>query len=465
MINSVILAGGVGSRLWPLSRKLYPKQFQNLVNEDSLFQNTLQRLNELDINKNIIVCNNEHRFIVAEQLHQIDKNGEIILETEGKNTAPAIALAAFNSQDDDILLVLPSDHHIKDIQAFQQTIKKAIPYAKKDYFVTFGIKPTSAQTGYGYIKGSDVLEEEIYKIDKFVEKPDKKTAQKYLKEGSYTWNSGMFMFKASTYLKTLKEQENLMFNFVQQSFESAVKDLDFIRPEKKYWEKIIGNSIDYAVMEKVDNAIVVSLDCGWSDLGAFDSLYELQEKDKNNNIILGDVINFNTTNSYINATNRLVATIGLNDCLVVETKDSVLVANKNNAQDIKKVVQQLEKNNRDEIITHKKVYRPWGCYESMSDKKHYQVKHIFIKSGAKLSLQKHKKRAEHWVVIKGIANVFLDLEEKILKENESIYIPMGSVHSLENKQKEDLEIIEVQTGDYFGEDDIERLEDIYGRIK
>lgn len=463
MIHSVILAGGFGSRLWPLSRKLYPKQFQNLINEYSLFQNTLQRLENLNIDKNIVVCNNEHRFIVAEQLKSINKTANIILEPNGKNTAPAIALAAFNSQPDDILLVLPSDHNIKDIKAFQQAIKKAIPYAQKNNFVTFGIKPTSAQTGYGYIKGKQPLEEGVNKISTFVEKPNQKIAQQYLEEGSYTWNSGMFMFKTSTYLNTLNEQENLMFNNIKQSFENGSKDLDFIRPNEKQWNKIIGNSIDYAVMEKVNNAIVVSLDCEWSDLGAFDSLYQLQKKDKNNNIIQGDVISFNTQNSYINATNRLVATIGLDNCLVVETKDSVLVANKNNAQDIKKIVQQLEKNSRNEMIIHKKVYRPWGYYESMGDAKHYQVKHIFIKSGAKLSLQKHKKRAEHWVVVKGVAHIFYGEKEKVLKKNESIYIPIGKIHSLENKQKEDLEIIEVQTGNYFGEDDIERLEDIYGR--
>jgi mannose-1-phosphate guanylyltransferase/mannose-6-phosphate isomerase len=462
----VILSGGSGSRLWPLSRKNKPKQFLTLFNDSSMFQSTLTRLNGLDsLEAPLIVCNNEHRFMVAEQLQEIglDASG-IILEPCARNTAPAIALAALKAMDkgeDPLLLVLAADHLISDVAAFHKAIEQARILAEQDKLVTFGIQPQSAHTGYGYIEAEE--KSQPSSVKRFIEKPDLATAESYLSAGNFFWNSGMFLFKASAYIKELARFSPEMLSACKQSLEKAVIDLDFVRVDPELFEQSPSDSIDYAVMEKTDKAMVVPLDAGWSDVGSWSSLWEAFSRDADQNVLIGDVLVENVHNAYIHSENRLVTVLGLDDVIVVETHDAVMVAHKDQAQKVKTIVEELTRQNRKEVETHRKCYRPWGNYDSVDMGDRFQVKRILVNPGASLSLQMHYHRAEHWVVVSGTAEVTRDDEVMLLGENESTFIPLGSVHRLRNPGRVPLEIIEVQSGAYLEEDDIIRLQDTYNR--
>ena len=469
MITPVILSGGSGTRLWPLSRKLHPKQLLPLLNQTSLLQDTINRLDGLEgIESTVVICNEEYRFMVAEQVHatSIDSRA-IILEPIGRNTAPAIALAAFNAlltNEDAVLLVLPADHDIKSVSEFHKAIKAGLQQAQKGHFVTFGIVPDAPETGFGYIKAaSTVAVNEAAGIEKFVEKPDIDTATQYLKEGGYYWNSGMFMFKASEYLKALDEFAPEIYRASENAMNAANRDMDFIRVGIEEFKKCPADSIDYAVMEKVSNAVVIPVDIGWSDVGSWSALHDIGDQDENNNILIGDTKCVSTTNCYVRAETKLVTTLGIEDIIIVDTEDALLVANKNQVQGIKEIVEALRDENRNEVILHKRVCRPWGCYQGIDHADRFQVKRITVNPGAILSLQLHHHRAEHWVIVSGTAKVTKGEDEFILTENESIYIPLGTKHRLENIGQIPLELIEVQTGSYLGEDDIVRFEDIYGR--
>lgn len=462
----VILSGGSGSRLWPLSRKNKPKQFLTLFNDSSMFQSTLTRLNGLDsLEAPLIVCNNEHRFMVAEQLQEIglDANG-IILEPCARNTAPAIALAALKAMDngeDPLLLILAADHLISDVVAFHKAIEQAQILAEQDKLVTFGIQPQSAHTGYGYIEAEE--KSQPSSVKRFIEKPDLATAESYLSAGNFFWNSGMFLFKASAYIKELARFSPEMLSACKQSLEKAVIDLDFVRVDPELFEQSPSDSIDYAVMEKTDKAMVVPLDAGWSDVGSWSSLWEAFSRDADQNVLIGDVLVEDVHNAYIHSENRLVTVLGLDDVIVVETHDAVMVAHKDQAQKVKTIVEELTRQNRKEVETHRKCYRPWGNYDSVDMGDRFQVKRILVNPGASLSLQMHYHRAEHWVVVSGTAEVTRDDEVMLLGENESTFIPLGSVHRLRNPGRVPLEIIEVQSGAYLEEDDIIRLQDTYNR--
>jgi len=466
MIVPIILSGGSGTRLWPLSRKLHPKQFIDLVNDTTLFQDTILRLPK-DTDNPLIICNEEHRFLAAEQLRQIDKESNgIILEPIGKNTAPAIALAALkfiNNGEDPLLLVLSADHLIKNIDAFHQSIEVAEKLAENDKLVTFGIVPNKAETGYGYIKANIDNTADYYKIQSFTEKPNEENAKKYLDSGNYLWNSGMFMFKASIYLQELEKFEPEILASCKKSCQTEYKDKDFIRLNNDEFFQCPEQSVDYAVMEHTKDGVVVPLDANWSDIGSWDALWDAKNKDKNGNVSEGDVILDGTKNTYAYSSNRLVSVIGVSDLVIVDTNDALLVTDKNYSQNIKNVVNQLKQDSRTEADNHRKVFRPWGYYDSIDADNGFQVKRILVNPGAKLSLQKHEHRAEHWVVVKGVAKVTCGDKTFSLNENQSTYIPKGEVHRLENTEKIDLEIIEIQTGDYLGEDDIIRLEDDYQR--
>ncbi len=468
MIVPVILSGGSGTRLWPLSRKLYPKQFISLVNDTTLFQDTIMRLPN-EVSEPLIICNEAHRFIVAEQLRQIKSNNKgIILEPLGKNTAPAIAIAAMsllNKKEDPILLVLSADHLIDNNNKFSDSIKIASAIAKEGKMVAFGVQPTRPETGYGYIEvvKSANTEDSHYNITSFTEKPNIEIAQDYLNSGNYYWNSGIFVFKASVYLKELQKYEPEIYDICKKACINAPKDLDFIRLDNKEFNKCPEKSIDYAVMEKTSVGVVVPFDGSWSDIGSWEALWDSKLKDKNNNVREGDVVLNKVQNSYIHSSNRLVAVNDLSDLVIVDTQDALLVSSKRNSQDIKNIVLKLKNDSRSETDNHRKVYRPWGYYDSIDSGKGFQVKRIFVNPGAKLSLQKHKKRSEHWVIVKGIALITCGDKVFQLKENQSTYIPKGQVHRLENHENEPLEIIEIQTGNYLGEDDIIRIEDEYQR--
>ncbi|VVH58376.1 Mannose-1-phosphate guanylyltransferase (GDP) (EC [uncultured Gammaproteobacteria bacterium] len=464
-IIPVILSGGHGTRLWPLSRKQYPKQYLPLVGDNTMLQETILRLNGLDNLANpIIVCNAEHRFLVAEQCQQINiSNPTILLEPVGRNTAPAIAAAAlqaFKITDNGVLLVLSADHVIEDINAFHQAIDSALKQANDNKLVTFGIVPTDANTGYGYIKSL-----KNGQVEAFVEKPDLQTAQSYLKQGNYLWNSGMFMFQSQTLIDEFTMHSPNIVSAVSDAVNNATQDLDFIRLEKQAFELSPSNSIDYALMEKSNNVVVVPLDAGWSDIGSWSALYDIGMKDDNGNVVKGDVITQDTVNTYINANHHMVATIGVQDLVIVDTPNATLVSTRDKAQEVKKIVQQLQKQDREEQSFHRKVYRPWGWYDTIDTGEYFQVKRLHINSGAKLSLQKHNHRAEHWVVVNGIATVTKGDAVLTLNKGESTYVPLGVIHALENNTDEPLEIIEVQSGMYLGEDDIVRFEDIYGRVE
>jgi len=469
MITPVIMAGGSGSRLWPLSRSLYPKQFLALTGKQTMLQETVQRLVELEVACPLVICNEEHRFIVAEQLREINKTGSIILEPVGRNTAPAIALASevlnnLDQENDPLLLVLAADHVIQDQTAFTYAVNQAIPLAEQGKLVTFGIVPTEAHTGYGYIKrGESVGNSDGYNVNKFVEKPDEQTASHYLESGEYYWNSGIFLFKASRYLQELQKYRPDIFDACKKSLENTTQDNDFIRLDSEAFSVCPDESIDYAVMEKTQDAVVVPLDAGWNDIGAWSALWEVNDKDENGNTTSGDSILQDTSNSLIHGSERLVTTIGLDNIVIVDTKDALLVACKDKVQDVKKIVEKLKKEKRPEFKIHREVYRPWGKYDSIDNGERYQVKRITVKPGEKLSIQMHHHRAEHWVVVSGTAKVTNGDKTFLLTENESTYIPIGVTHALENPGKLPLEMIEVQSGSYLGEDDIVRFEDLYGR--
>lgn len=473
----IVLSGGSGTRLWPLSRSLYPKQFLALAGSRTMLQDTLARLEGItELGQPIIVCNEEHRFIVAEQLRQSEtKAAAIVLEPQGRNTAPAIAVSALTAMqqgDDPLLLVLAADHVIADVEAFQAAVATARKAAETGALVTFGIVPTHAETGYGYIEQSgpdqsdtgSELPRGIQPVARFVEKPDLATAQAYVESGRYLWNSGMFMFRASALVAELELFAPEIMTACNAALAGAKADLDFLRLDAQAFATSPDNSIDYAVMEKTDKAVVVPLDAGWSDVGSWNTLWEVSEKNSNGNVIKGDVLTVNTHDSYLHSANgRLIATVGINDLVVVDTEDAVMVAHKEQVQQVKQIVDILKAGGRKEAAQHRVVYRPWGCYDSIDNGTRYQVKRITVKPGAKLSVQMHHHRAEHWIVVSGTARVLNGDKEVLLTENQSIYIPVGVVHALENPGKIPLELIEVQSGAYLGEDDIVRFEDKYGR--
>ncbi len=462
MIKAVLLAGGSGTRLWPLSRATHPKQFLALNGEDTMLQATMKRLEGLNIESSVTICNEEHRFFVAEQLREINKLGSIILEPIGRNTAPAIALAAFAAEDDPLLLVLAADHVIQDQSAFTQAVTEAIPLAEDGVLVTFGIVPNEPHTGYGYVKKGQQVNGGFV-VDRFVEKPSKDVAQKYLDSGGYLWNSGMFLFRASRYLEELRKYRSDIFDACEASMVSAVPDLDFIRIDKSKFLACPSDSVDYAVMEKTTDAVVIPMDAGWSDIGSWSSLWDISEKDGDGNSIHGDAIVHETYNSYVKTDGKLVAAIGVNDLVIVSTKDVLMVAHKDNVQEVSNFTTKLKAESRSEWKLNREVFRPWGKYDAIDRGDRYQVKRITVKPGAKLSLQLHHHRSEHWVVVCGAAKVTNGENTFLLAENESTYIPAGIVHALENPGKVDLELIEVQSGSYLGEDDIVRINDIYGR--
>jgi mannose-1-phosphate guanylyltransferase len=428
-----------------------------------MLQSTIKRLEGLDVSSSVTICNEEHRFFVAEQLREIDKLGSIILEPVGKNTAPAIALSAITADDDPLLLVLAADHVIRDEVAFTSAVNKALPLAESGKLVTFGIVPNEAHTGYGYIKMGD-KDGSGFVVDKFVEKPSIDVARDYIDSGSYLWNSGMFLFKASRYLEELEKFRPDIYECCVASADELVSDLDFLRVNKEVFEKCPSESIDYAVMEKTTDAVVVPMDAGWSDIGSWSSLWDISEKDQEGNVTHGDVITHNTKDCYVRTDSKLVAAVGLDDIVIVDTKDALMVAHKDSVQDAKLIAQKLKTEERCEWELHREVYRPWGKYDSIDSGKRYQVKRITVRPGAKLSVQMHHHRAEHWIVVSGSAKVTNGEKTFLLAENESTYIPVGVIHALENPAENDLELIEVQSGPYLGEDDIVRFDDIYGRV-
>ncbi len=462
----IILSGGSGTRLWPLSRKMYPKQFLSLLHDQTMLQMTLSRLDGLEHTAPTVVCNNEHRFIVAEQARQIGiEDLSIILEPFGKNTAPAIAVAAIHAAglvDNPILLVLSADHEISNEKAFCDAVTQAQPLAEAGKLVTFGIVPADAATDYGYIKRGNP-EDGGFIVDEFVEKPDRTTAEEYLAAGDYYWNSGMFMFKAQAYLDELEKFNPDMVAHCRQAVGNLREDIGFLRLEPVAFGECESDSIDYAVMENTDLARVVPLDAGWSDIGSWSSLWEQGDKDDLGNTTHGDVITTDTKNSFVHAESRLVATVGVKNLVIVETHDAVLVANKDKAKEVKQIVEQLRQQRREEENFHRIVYRPWGSFDSVDEGDRYKVKRITVNPGARLSKQMHHHRAEHWVVVRGMARVFRNDEIFDLHENESIFIPLGAIHYIENPGIIPLDIIEVQSGSYLGEDDIVRFDDIYGR--
>ncbi|SFP66838.1 mannose-1-phosphate guanylyltransferase/mannose-1-phosphate guanylyltransferase / mannose-6-phosphate isomerase [Nitrosomonas cryotolerans] len=473
-IHPVILSGGSGTRLWPLSRTVYPKQLLSLIGKETLLQATLARANALSNSQApILVCNSEHRFLIREQCEGIAISpAAIYLEPVGRNTAPAIALAAFHLADTNenaMMLVLPADHVIDDQASFAEAVETAALTAQDGYLVTFGVVPHTPETGYGYIKAGEAISFATptalipSRVQSFFEKPDQETAQAYLKEGGYTWNSGMFVFTAKHYLQELQRHRPDIFAAAQKAWQEKITDLGFIRPCKDTFTDCPSDSIDYAVMQVTDRAAVVPAQFGWSDVGSWDSLWQVSTKDENGNIAKGDTYIADTKNSYIRAESRLVSVIGLEGIVVVETADAVLVMHKSKAQQIKGAIQHFEANNRKEHLEHLRIYRPWGWYEGIDQGKRFQVKRIMVKPGEKLSLQMHHHRAEHWIVVSGTAKVTIDGKETLIAENQSTYIPLGHTHRLENPGKMDLHIIEVQSGAYLGEDDIVRFDDCYGR--
>ena len=466
MILPIIMAGGSGTRLWPLSRGNYPKQFLSLSGDKTMLQETLVRLDGLSHSPAMLICNEEHRFIAAEQVRQLGvEHSGIFLEPVGRNTAPAIALAAFKAienNQDPLLLVLAADHVIENISAFQASVEQASILAEQGKLVTFGITGNKPETGYGYIKRG-VPHQTGFVVDSFVEKPDLATAKTYIESGEYYWNSGMFLFKASGYLNELKTFRPDIYKACELAMQVQNDDMDFVRVDKVAFESCPDESIDYAVMEHTKDAVVVPMDAGWSDVGGFAALWEVSNKDENGNAFNGDVKAVDTKNTLVLGDDKLIATVGVKDLVIVSTKDAVLVAHKSESQKVKAIVQQLKNEQRSEVTFHREVYRPWGKYDSVDSGERFQVKRITVKPGAKLSVQMHHHRAEHWIVVSGTAKVHLDGTEQYLTENESVYIPITAVHALENPGKVDLELIEVQSGSYLGEDDIVRFEDRYGR--
>lgn len=472
----VIMAGGSGSRLWPLSRVLYPKQFLCLKGDLTMLQATVCRLNGVQCESPVVICNEQHRFIVAEQLRELNKLTEnIILEPAGRNTAPAIALAALAAQRnspnaDPLMLVLAADHVIQNEEAFREAVRAAMPFAESGKLVTFGIVPDQPETGYGYIRRGEVVNPEqnvdavAFSVAQFVEKPNLETARAYVNTGEYYWNSGMFLFRAGRYLEELAKYRPDILRACEKAMSVVDPDLDFIRVDEAAFLACPDESVDYAVMEKTADAVVVPMDAGWSDVGSWSSLWEISNRTPEGNVHHGDVISHNTENSYVYAESGLVTTVGVKDLVVVQTKDAVLIADRNHVQDVKKVVEQIKHDGRREHHIHREVYRPWGKYDSIDEGERYQVKRITVKPGEGLSLQMHHHRAEHWIVVAGTAKVTINDEITLLGENESIYIPLGATHCLENPGKIPLDLIEVRSGAYLEEDDVVRFADRYGRV-
>ena len=466
-ITPVLLCGGVGSRLWPVSRQGRPKQYLNLIGDTSMLQQTLTRIESLAQTSPIIVCNEEHRFLVAEQVRQLGLTSPtIILEPEGKNTAPAIALAALAAGASDPeanLLVLPADHYVGKPAALIDAIEKAASASSQGKLVTFGLVPSRPETGYGYIKRGEALAPDVYVLEQFVEKPDQPTAEGYIASGDYVWNSGMFMFTAARFLDSLAEFQPEMAQICAQAMEQAERDMDFIRPDAEAFASCPSDSIDYAVMEHTPEGAVVSLDCDWSDIGAWSALWEAGDQDAAGNVTQGDVVLNKTQNSYVRSQSRLVTITGVKDLVVVETADAVMVADRHSVQGVKDIVHSLKASGRSEVDIHQRVFRPWGWYESLTSGDGFQVKRLIVNPGQHLSLQLHHHRAEHWVVVRGIAKVVNGDSELILSADQSTYIPLRVKHRLSNPGPEVLELIEVQSGSYLGEDDIVRFDDVYGR--
>ena len=469
LIVPVILSGGSGSRLWPLSRKALPKQLLALVGRKTMIQETVSRVRGAAFAAPIVISGQEHRFLIAEQLRADGiSNASIILEPAGRNTAPAAAIAALKiveNNPDGLLLLMPSDHVVNDGKAFLAAVAAAADAARQGALVTFGIKPSAPETGYGYIKiGNPIADiEGVFAVEQFVEKPDRATAEGYLVSGCYFWNSGMFLFSAKTFLAEMKRLEPRMLACCIDALAHAHRDMDFIRLGQPAFLACPSQSIDYAIMEHASNAVVVPVDMGWNDVGSWQSLWDISEHTEDGNAILGDVVTEKSRNSYIRSEGPLVAAVGVENLVIVATKDAVLVSHRDASQDVKKIVEQLEAGKRDLHMFHAVVHRPWGSYESIDAGERFQVKRIVVKPGAKLSLQMHHHRAEHWVVVSGTALVTCGEKQVMLQENESIYIPLGSKHRLENPGKVPLHLIEVQSGSYLGEDDIIRFEDTYGR--
>lgn len=468
MITPIILSGGGGTRLWPLSRTHFPKQYWPLVNEKTLLQETALRLAATtQFHQPLVICNQEHRFLVAEQLREINLTpSHIVLETESHNTAPAIAIACLLQADpDELLLVLPADHVIQNTQAFHAAVDLARTVAEQGKIVTFGIEPNHPETRYGYIERGAAVDNNkaVFKVSRFIEKPDLNTAQKFLADKNYYWNSGIFLFKTSTMLTELERLHPEILKGCRTAIAHAKQDLDFLRIDSKAIVSDASLSIDYAVMEHTPHAVVVPVDMEWSDVGSWDALWAISEKDVAGNTIVGDVITHDVQNAYIRSDNQLVSILGLDNVIVVATDDAVLVANKERVHQIKTIVEQLKLQNRKELNTHKRVYRPWGYYQHIDCGKRFQVKRIMVKPNEKTSTQIHYHRSEHWVVVEGIAKVTRGDETLLIHENESVYLPMGMKHRIENPGKIPLHLIEVQSGSYLGEDDIVRIEDAYGR--
>ncbi|NOY52992.1 MAG: mannose-1-phosphate guanylyltransferase/mannose-6-phosphate isomerase [Deltaproteobacteria bacterium] len=465
----VILAGGSGTRLWPMSREFYPKPMLPLLGENTLLQETVRRLDGIQgIAGPLFVCNEEHRFLVAEQVRKSGREPAcILLEPKGRNTAPALTLAALFLLEQDpeaMMAIMPADHVIAGRKKFCDTVRQGLPLAEKGELVTFGVVPERPETGYGYIrKGKPVKGTTASKVGEFVEKPDLQKAEEYLAAGEYLWNSGIFLMKASRWIAELKQYRPDIEKMCRKASARSHQDGDFYRVDKEAFLSCPSDSIDYAVMEKTDRAAVLPLDAGWSDVGDWSSLYEIAEKDEQGNVLRGDVVALDTRDSLLMSQSRFLATVGLEKMVVIETADAVLVADKKKAQDVKQVVKWLKENKREEYRIHRKVYRPWGAYEGVDAGERFQVKRLSVKPGAQLSLQKHYHRAEHWIVVRGTARITVGEKVFVLTENQSTYIPLGEMHRLENPGTIPLEIIEVQSGSYLGEDDIERFADVYDR--
>ena len=469
MLIPVILSGGSGTRLWPVSRRNLPKQFLRLSGEGTLFQQTVERTLLLpEVTAPIVVASDDHRFLAADQLHEAGvTQAAIVLEPLARNTAPAIALAALKALEQDpdaVLLVLPADHLIGEPDTFRAVVAQALPAARAGWLLTFGIRPDRPETGFGYIRRGESVGDGIYRVERFVEKPDLATAEGYAADADYSWNSGMFLFRAARYLEELGQHAPAMLAAVREAWATASRDLDFVRIGKDAFAKVPEDSIDYAVMEKTQRAAVLPVDCAWSDIGSWSALWLTGRKDADGNLREGDTLAIDTRNTLVRTHDRhMVATVGVRDLVVVTTPDATLVAHRDAAQDVKKVVDQLKASGRSEHSFHRVVHRPWGSYDSLEAADRFQVKRIVVKPGAALSLQKHHHRAEHWIVVSGTAEVTCDDKVFLLSENQSTYIPLGSVHRLRNPGKVPLELIEVQSGSYLGEDDIVRFEDVYGR--